>query len=700
MRMGAGILGSAGVTPAGWTLRCLGIAGLALLAFGPKARCQEKELQPLLAPLNPAFVRYMEDARAGRTVERAGKGGPGLGLVPSPVDDSHLRCATGSQEPPSPHYPRYPASYDLRTYGKVTAVRDQSTCDASWAFAAMASLESYLLPMDSRDFSENNLKNTHGFDWTCCYGGNDDMSTAYFSRWGGPANETDDPYDPSCTSPPSVTVQKHLQEVNWIPIRTSPTDNDAMKSAIQDHAVSISMRWEGDQWNPTAYWNPTTHAYCYNGTSGTNHLVAVIGWDDSFAASNFSTHPAGNGAWLIKNSWGTSWGNGGYFWLSYYDTHGGRTHRSAAFSAEAAYNHAGVYQYDPLGRIDDFGYGVSNPTTWGANMFTAEVNESLSAASTYFNASNTAWELYVYTGCTANDPTSGTLSASKTGVMSFPGYHTIPLDSPVALSSGQLFSIVFKLTTPNYFFPLSIEYPIPGYSSAATASAGESFYSNNGTDWYDLTDLEANANACIKGFTTPCAFPSAPFITNIADLDACALTGIRVTFTSGSPATRHDLYKDGSLAAGPITSPYTYSPGDMSSHNYVVRAINGRDSCHSDSNQVSGTDGVCPPGEAAPGDVLSTAQIWTSKSDQEWPSLYNATGYRLYRGGPADLPKLHPPTDTNSCLRDDVGITSVSGLAEVPSAGSFFWYIVVGYNLAGEGPAGAGRTIISSGDCP
>ena len=84
-----------------------------------------------------------------------------------------------------------------------------------------------------------------------------------------------------------------------------------MKSAIESHAVSVSMRWEGDQWNPTAYWKPSTYAYYYNGTAGTNHLVAVVGWDDSFPASNFSTTPAGNGAWLVKNSWGTGWGDGG-----------------------------------------------------------------------------------------------------------------------------------------------------------------------------------------------------------------------------------------------------------------------------------------------------------------------------------------------------------------------------------------------------
>jgi hypothetical protein len=134
-------------------------------------------------------------------------------------------------------------------------------------------------------------------------------------------------------------------------------------------------------------------------------------------------------------------------------------------------------------------------------------------------------------------------------------------------------------------------------------------------------------------------------------------------------------------------------------HYYVVRAVNGSDWCTTDSNQVAGIDAVCPPGEAAPGDIWSTAQLWSSKTGQYWPSLYNATAYRLYRGVPADLPKLPIPL-TNSCLRWDGAATNVTGLTETPGAGSFYWYIVVGYNQAGEGPAGPNRFIASSGNCP
>ena len=83
------------------------------------------------------------------------------------------------------------------------------------------------------------------------------------------------------------------------------------------------------------------------------------------------------------------------------------------------------------------------------------------------------------------------------------------LDPPVALVEGQRFSIVLKLTTPGYNYPLPIEYAVSGYSSAATAAAGQSFYSVEGITWYDLASWNTTANFCIKGYSV---MPGSPEI--------------------------------------------------------------------------------------------------------------------------------------------------------------------------------------------
>ncbi|MBN2384009.1 formylglycine-generating enzyme family protein, partial [bacterium] len=82
--------------------------------------------------------------------------------------------------------------------------------------------------------------------------------------------------------------------------------------------------------------------------------------------------------------------------------------------------------------------------------------------------------------------------------------------------------------------------------------------------------------------------PGAPIISSVTDLYGCVLSGVSVVFSAGSGATSHDLYVDGSLQASGITSPYTYQPGDPSSHDYIIRGIYGL--CWADSNTVAGID--------------------------------------------------------------------------------------------------------------
>ena len=83
-----------------------------------------------------------------------------------------------------------PVSYDLRTLGLVTPVKHQGNCGSCWTFGTYASLESSILKTggSTQDFSENHLKNYHGFDFGPCDGGLDIMSLAYFSRGDGPVD--------------------------------------------------------------------------------------------------------------------------------------------------------------------------------------------------------------------------------------------------------------------------------------------------------------------------------------------------------------------------------------------------------------------------------------------------------------------------------------------------------------------------------
>ena len=147
------------------------------------------------------------------------------------------------------------------------------------------------------------------------------MAAAYLLRWDGPVDEADDPYAPYASTPnpaSDAADRAHVHEVLYLPSRTSSTDTRDLKWAVMTYgAVYTTMYWTG-----SAYRDATTSYYCAG--TGANHAVDIVGWDDAHPATAFASPPAGPGAFLVRNSWGTDFGDGGYFWVSYYDTAFGR----------------------------------------------------------------------------------------------------------------------------------------------------------------------------------------------------------------------------------------------------------------------------------------------------------------------------------------------------------------------------------------
>ncbi|MCE5323614.1 lectin like domain-containing protein [bacterium] len=486
-------------------------------AFGAPTLSVKVNQQPRhsLAPMNPRFIEHINKHGSVSALNTAGlESGadtPGLGLVPEPFilpAPSRKVSILGELSSSLPTY------YDLRTTGKLTSVKNQGSCGSCWAFAALGSIESYLMPGEIWDFSENNMKNNHGFDYTCCYGGNRVMAAAYLARWDGPLLETEDPYTTACISTSGFSPKKHVQDVIFLPDRTSSTDNDAIKNAIINYgAVYTTFYWS------SSYYKSTTTSYYCSASIEPNHAVCIVGWNDYYPASNFLSTPGGDGAFLIKNSWGTSWGDVGYFWISYYDANMGKAYSSsvsnenAVFLAGSPDEYDTQYSYDTLGLVSMVGYGSN--TAWAAMVFYADSDSVLRAAAWYALKDSTSYELRIYESPTSK-PTSGTLVTSQTGTILAAGYHTIALNTPVLLTAGTKYSCVVKLTTPGYNYPIGFEYPYAGYSSAATANSGETYISSTGNTWTDMTSVTANASACLK------AFASNPVIASVRNVKAIA----------------------------------------------------------------------------------------------------------------------------------------------------------------------------------
>lgn len=398
-----------------------------------------------------------------------------------------------------------PYYYDLRNLGKVTPIKNQGFSDVCWAFAVTGSLESNLLPYKSWNFSENNMKNLlsssykygfdRGYDGSGCW----EEALAYLTRYSGPVTGAQDPFNEfSGSSPTNLKSSVHVQNTIQLMSRTinGVTNNTAIKEAIMKYGAVYSLMTFQD-----SYYNSNTYSYYYKGNGDYNHAICIVGWDDNYSKSNFIGNPPGNGAFIIRNSWGSDWGDNGYFYVSYYDKNLANTNDNIVFlKAESAKNYDNIYQYDPFGDVGNYGYDSN--VGWFSNIFKSNGRELLKAASFYVTQPNSYYKIYVYLNPVGNNPRSGILAAVKEGIMSTAGYKTIVLNNFVNLIKNQRFSVVVKLMSIDDYEPITIEYPLLDYSSKARASPGQSFISPNGVSWEDMTNVIDNANVCLKAFTS------------------------------------------------------------------------------------------------------------------------------------------------------------------------------------------------------
>lgn len=454
-----------------------------------------------VAPKNPEFERYIQDPEFFESRRATGDGQP-LGLIPEPMQ----LPPTKTPNDPESRATTLPQKFDLRrsTPVGVTPVRNQGPCGSCWAFGTIGSLESYLKFKRglNRDYSEADLNENHGFDFPVCQGGNASMTTAYMSRWSGPILEVDAPYPYwvgatqsdaydmvdnidmdadafEVRSAPGVDPAYHIQNVWYLVTASHPmtlAERNLLKSAVYSNgAVNVSY------FHDNAYYDSSNRSFYNTSNTNTNHSVTLVGWDDTFDKRKFKTPAPGNGAFIIKNSWGTEWGDSGYFYISYYDK---SLRGNAQFlNAEPVSNYSRIYQYDPLGWVSSYGY--DSDSAWFSNLFMASRNASrIKAVSFYTPVSNSEYLIHVYSNPNTGDPNSGTLVSSKTGKLPRAGYNTVLLPSIVDVIPDKPFSVVVKLRTPNYHYPIPAEYAYAGYTSAASSAPGQSYTSRDGLSWY------------------------------------------------------------------------------------------------------------------------------------------------------------------------------------------------------------------------
>ena len=383
-----------------------------------------------------------------------------------------------------------------------TPIRNQNPFGVCWTFSSLAAFEAQLsLRYNARfDFSELRMAYSTWAGYNSeegkflgeralpADGGGRETAAAYLTRgtaFSGPVDEADDPYsavmgqeytdsagqkqfpsrlitETAAKPHSSVAVNNIVYLADYSEAGYLKQGSELIKSAVMTYgAVDAAMYWDGDNASDVApgstrCFNNATGAYCFpdvyrytDGMPYCNHEVVIVGWDDGYSRSNFNAAvaPAGDGAWLVKNSWGEDWGLNGYCWISYYD----QNFPTAPFCYDGARAYSEterIYETEYFTTGRSVGVRGESLATY-AKLFTAADAVGLPTAVRVFLPQPCTAEIGLIPGFTGNR--SDTFAPMGVVEAAYPGWYTIPFDydavDPILLHSGDSFAAAVRISS-------------------------------------------------------------------------------------------------------------------------------------------------------------------------------------------------------------------------------------------------------------
>eukprot|EP00397_Hematodinium_sp_SG-2012_P028232 GEMP01029715.1.p1 GENE.GEMP01029715.1~~GEMP01029715.1.p1 ORF type:complete len:348 (+),score=74.01 GEMP01029715.1:57-1100(+) len=198
-----------------------------------------------------------------------------------------------------------PSTYDWRDKGGVNPVQDQGQCGSCWAFATVANIEGVYFNQHKKlvKLSEQELVSCdHNGDQGCAGGLPSQAADWLINEKTGLVSEDDYPYTAD-DSPCSLESEKAIVWVNaWSPISTN--EDQIAAALVQYGPLSIGI-------------NANVMQFYFGGVSAPPAIICdPTKLDHGVDIVGFNVDPTAGPYWIIRNHWGSTWGEQGYYWAA------------------------------------------------------------------------------------------------------------------------------------------------------------------------------------------------------------------------------------------------------------------------------------------------------------------------------------------------------------------------------------------------
>ncbi len=239
----------------------------------------------------------------------------------------------------------------------------------------------------------------------------------------------------------------------------------------------------------------------------TNHTILIVGWDDTLH------HAGGSGAWLVKDSHGTDWGEDGFAWVAYGS--GGIGINSSVISQWKPYDEREhLYYYDQSWELSPMALNGGDKDAYMMVLFTTERAEILEQIHVWSNDAATL-SVWVYDRF-ENGQLYDLLFAAENVWLPTAGVHTIEVEEIIGLDAMDQVAVVAYLNNQTRYFPLAVDVE-------SSFAVGKNWYSDDGITWTAFQEGLFHGNFGLRMRTTLPDPPQAPAGFSIETLSQTSL---------------------------------------------------------------------------------------------------------------------------------------------------------------------------------